>query len=397
MIKITRIIIVAAGKANRWNNYLGVAKHFIEIDGEPIIYRLVRLLRERNENDIHVVGLTKDYEIEGSKLYIPNINYKENADADKFLSSKELWSKDERTIVFYGDCYFTEKAIDTILNYQPKEWTLFCRPGKSMITGHKWGECFAQSFYPEHLEKHEENLHQIANLWKRGKIKRCGGWEHYRAMVGLNLTKHRMSTNYIEINDFTEDFDSANDYDLWIARYKKAKPSEVFHNLPEHKKVLHIGGYIGIEAPFYNDVTFVEPMPQYADYLRSNGFKVIEGAVGGKELYITSYDQASSILKPKQHKIREKIEVKEYQLSDIEEDFDMLVMDTQGSELQILKSGTLDNFKHIVLEASTNPRYENAGSKEEIENYLKNKWFEKINEFQHGKHDIYDLVFRRKK
>ena len=219
-----RAIIIAAGEATRWNNYTGVAKHFVKLCSEPILHRTVRLLHENNVDDIWVVGLTTDYKIEHSNLCVPTINYVENADADKFLSSKALWHTSDRTVVLYGDCYFSEKAMQTIVNSQNKDWTLFCRPTPSEITGTLYGECFAQSFYPEHLEMHEKNLHRIAELYKAGKLHRCGGWEHYRAMAGkedLELDTHLMSTNFVEINDWTEDFDVPADYDNWTRNRKK--------------------------------------------------------------------------------------------------------------------------------------------------------------------------------
>ncbi|GAG87713.1 unnamed protein product, partial [marine sediment metagenome] len=43
---VTHAIIIADGKGDRWNNYLGVAKHFIEIEGETIIERTIRLIKK---------------------------------------------------------------------------------------------------------------------------------------------------------------------------------------------------------------------------------------------------------------------------------------------------------------------------------------------------------------
>lgn len=214
-------ILICAGEGTRWNNYLGIPKHLIEIEGETLISRTVRLLNERGVNNINVVAKEKDpsYQPAGSKLFIARLNYEQNADADKFLSSKSLWSNEGRTIVLYGDCYFTDDAIDTILSHTRREWTLFCRPKYSQITGAKWPECFAQSFYPEHISKHEAALHKIARLYRDGVISRCGGWEHYRAVQGVadqDLEKNVMASGFVVIDDWTEDFDFPEDYDSWI-------------------------------------------------------------------------------------------------------------------------------------------------------------------------------------
>jgi hypothetical protein len=190
---------------------------------------------------------------------------------------------------------------------------------------------------------------------------------------------------------------NSNSIPSWLSEHEfnKAAPTEVFFNLPKHNNVLHIGGHLGREAEYYNDVTFVEPIPKYANYLREQGYKVIEGAVCGSELFLTAYDQASSVLEPTQHKVVGSIIVQSYTLADInDKTFDLLVIDAQGSELNILKSGPL-NFKHIIVEASKKPRYRDAASKVEIENFLQTVGYKKIQEFQHSKFDIYDMLFQK--
>lgn len=220
----TRAIIICAGEASRWDNYLNTPKHLITIEGERLLDRTVRLLNERGVKEVYVVvkRITKEYQTKGATQWVAKLNPEENVDADKFLSSKELWNPKGRTLVFYGDCYFTEEAMDTIVGFEKREWTLFCRPNASEITGTPWGECFAQSFYPEHLESHETSLHYIARLYKEKVITRCGGWEHYRAMTGRTGRKvrlpHVMTTNYVEIDDWTDDFDYPKDLDTWLER-----------------------------------------------------------------------------------------------------------------------------------------------------------------------------------
>lgn len=46
-----RIFILANGKATRWENYMGVDKQLIVIDGEPLLNRTVRLLKENETDD----------------------------------------------------------------------------------------------------------------------------------------------------------------------------------------------------------------------------------------------------------------------------------------------------------------------------------------------------------
>lgn len=224
-INKTKAIIVCGGEATRWKNHLNTPKHLITIENERILDRTTRLLKERGIEDILVVTKEYDerYNTPNSVQCVVDINYEKNADADKFLSSKHLWNTDGRTIVLYGDCYFTDEAIKTIVSFKKKEWTLFCRNTESNITGTPWGECFAISFYNESNEKFEDRLKYIAELHKTNIIKRCGAWEAYGAMVGREgkdvMRSHtKMLGNWVLINDFTEDFDSPEDYEEWLSR-----------------------------------------------------------------------------------------------------------------------------------------------------------------------------------
>ncbi len=220
----TKAIIICAGEATRWGDYLGTKKHLIEIEGERLLNRTVRLLKERGVEEIYIVvkEITDAYHVEGATQWKANLNPDANVDADKFLSSQELWNDDGRTLVFYGDCYFTDEAMDTIVNFTSREWTLFCRPNASKVTGTPWGECFAQSFYTDDIPRHRAALLRIARLYKDGVITRCGGWEHYRAILGRPDARirrpHVMGSNYVEIDDWTDDFDYPKDYDSWIEK-----------------------------------------------------------------------------------------------------------------------------------------------------------------------------------
>lgn len=221
-----RAIIIAAGDATRWANHLGTKKHLVKVNNEPIIYRTVRLLLERGVTDIFIVGPDEDeYKIHSTQLYIPEKNVT-NHGVDKFLNSESLWNKEERTIVFYGDVFFTDQAMDSIVNYTNKDWTLFCRFTGSVFTGSKFGECFAQSFYPSEIELHKEKLLFVAESVNKKHLKKSGGWEHYRAMNGVSgreLRQHLIYEKYFVIDDFTEDFDFPEDYDRFIQRWEAAK------------------------------------------------------------------------------------------------------------------------------------------------------------------------------
>lgn len=219
---MTTAIVIAAGEATRWAGHLGITrKHHIVVDGERIIDRTVRLARQYADT-VYVVARPGDdgYDVPGATRVDARLD-PGNGDADKFLSSAHLWSRDGRTVVIYGDCWFTEDAMARIFGETRREWLLFCRFGPSAVTGATSGECWAQSFWPEHIERHEQNLRRIAGLWRDGRLRRCGGWEHARAQGGASdheLRRHRRYPCMVEVSDATEDFDRPKDWDRWIAR-----------------------------------------------------------------------------------------------------------------------------------------------------------------------------------
>lgn len=210
-----RTLIIADGEGTRWGGHLGVPKHLAPFDGEPLIHRTIRQFSELG--DVYVVTSDSRYPIPPAVQYAPTHN-PDNFDADKFLNSQPLWNPDGRTVVAYGDVWFSDALVARISGFQKREWRLFARQKRSMITGTRWGECFAQSFWPEHHQEHYEALRKIVAAYGSGKIKRCGGWEHYQAMQGLPLGRHRVRGRFVEHDDWSDDFDYPEDYDRWHRR-----------------------------------------------------------------------------------------------------------------------------------------------------------------------------------
>lgn len=218
---MTTVIIICAGEATRWQDYTGTSKHLIAPEGERLIDRTVRLFCEAGAEQVYVVSKPGDrrYEVAGAERVDANLS-PANGDADKFLSSRHLWSTTGRTVVAYGDVWFEPDAVAEILADRD-DWTLYCRPGPSQVTGATSGECFAVAFHPQHHAEYEAALHRVAALWRAKVLKRCGGWETYRAVAGgpdVDLRRHRMYGRYVEIGGWVEDFDKPVDLVKWLER-----------------------------------------------------------------------------------------------------------------------------------------------------------------------------------
>lgn len=223
-----RMIVTCAGKQTRWGNYLDTPKHLLKIHGERLLDRTVRLIR-RFATDASVAIMALDdahaaaYDVAGTERFCP---VDDMADADAlerhyasphFMACRARWNAAGRTVVVLGDVFFTERAMQTICSDTTRGVRFYGREKASTITGTPWGELFAISFYPD---DHGPIVNASDELRERCETVR--GWQLYRHLNDLPLDAFPNviadNDRFVEINDFTDDFDFPNDYDTWITR-----------------------------------------------------------------------------------------------------------------------------------------------------------------------------------
>lgn len=218
---MTRAVIMAAGTGERWADYAGGPKHFLEIDGEQLLPRLVRQLRDKAE--IVVSGPPDPrYKLADAALWVPYAN-PANHEGDAHLGTVPVWDHEGRTILLFGDCWYSDAAMETILGYGGTDWRYFCRFEPSELTGKPWGEGWAWSFYPGSIPDILAAWQRVIGLVDSGVLWRCNGWEHYRAMCGLPdeqmpIDFHGDYGQATVIDDWTEDFDFPHDLDTYLER-----------------------------------------------------------------------------------------------------------------------------------------------------------------------------------
>lgn len=217
-----RAIILCAGESSRWQNYQGDPKHLIKIDGERLIDRTVRLIKQYSpQTEIIIVANDDRYKVEGTTLYKPELN-PDNLEADNWLSSMPLWSEG-KTFLMFGDIWFTDEAMQTIFGDTGEEWRVFGRESGSFITGKIWEEWFCISFYGKERVLLLGILNNLIEERKSGEIGKAGGWELYRSLKKTDSKNH-----FVVIDDFTEDFDFPKDYDEWLVRYEAHKQGQKY-------------------------------------------------------------------------------------------------------------------------------------------------------------------------
>lgn len=189
-----KYIIMADGKGTRWNNYHNIPKHLIEIGGETLLSRTVRLLRENDARaDIVITSHDPRYEVPGARRYEPQHNHLE---IDRF--TEELIEND--ACFLYGDTFYSEQVIKKIVQ-TPAEKLLFFGNERSIVAI----KVVDGALFRQHVNR-------VRELFLAGKIEKCIGWQVYQSFEGLPFGEKTIAADYILIQDGTEDFNSPEDY-----------------------------------------------------------------------------------------------------------------------------------------------------------------------------------------
>lgn len=190
-----KYIIMADGKGRRWNNFDNIPKHLIEINGETLLSRTVRLLKEFN-SDAEVIITSHDprYEVEGARRYEPRNNMLE---IDRF--TEELIEDD--ICFLYGDTYYSEKAMQTITTTEADD-LMFFGNGKAIV-----------AIKVKDASVFRYHVNRVRELFIKGEIRQCIGWQVYQSFLNLPFGEKKIVDKYVFINDNTKDFNDPKDLD----------------------------------------------------------------------------------------------------------------------------------------------------------------------------------------
>ncbi len=189
-----KYIIMADGKGTRWQNYNDIPKHLIEIGGETLLGRTVRLLGEMDAGaEVIITSHDPRYEFPGARRYEPRHNLLE---IDRF--TEELI--EDNICFLYGDTYYSEDAIATIANAEPEDILFF--GNERAIVAIKIADG----------EKFKYHVDRVRKLFLDGKIEKCIGWQVYQSFLGLAFGEKNIDAKFVLLKDGTEDFNSPEDY-----------------------------------------------------------------------------------------------------------------------------------------------------------------------------------------
>lgn len=133
--------------------------------------------------------------------------------------------------IYIGDVYYTEEAIDKILDYNASE-NIFIGNEVARNKAHQnWGEPFGWIIVDQ--KKFRKAIEKTKKLQDEGKLKRgyAISWELYRVYNKLDPNKMYIYDNtYLSINDDTIDIDDPKQIEELKAKVE-IKQSEVMNSV----------------------------------------------------------------------------------------------------------------------------------------------------------------------
>ena len=202
-----KYIIMAGGTYNGWD----MPKHLSEVNGEPIVARTIRLLRENGAKDIAISSLHPAFENFGVEVLKHENMYKEGA---KGTWLDGFYPMTVPVCYIFGDVVFSPEAIKKIVETETDQIEFFASAKPlPAIYPKRWAEPFA--FKVANTMRFFHAIEETAILAERGAFKREPiAWELWQVIKDTPLNKVDY-TNYTVINDYTCDIDEPEDVEMF--------------------------------------------------------------------------------------------------------------------------------------------------------------------------------------
>ena len=198
-----RYIIMCGGEYQKW----ATPRQLTVINGETIVARTIRLLREHGVGDIAISSNNPVFEQFG----VPVLQHENDYYARKYDDMDGYWCNafyptDEPTCYIFGDVVFSPSAIETIVNYQTDDIMLFGSRQPFAPEYPKWYiEPFA--FKVNDTQHLRDAIQKVKQFAKEGRFHRKPiAWELWNVVCGTD--PNQINPNYVAINDYTCDIDN---------------------------------------------------------------------------------------------------------------------------------------------------------------------------------------------
>lgn len=200
-----KYIIMCGGEYYRFET----PKHLSVVNGERLVDRTIRLLKENGITDIAISSNNSIFDSCGVPRLEHNNSFKLKKDKEEGYWLDAYYPVQEPVCYLYGDVYYSENAIKTIVNYKGIN-TLFGTSDALNKYHNNWGEPFA--YKVNDYKTFFRGIDAVKKLQDEGKTKRIPiTWELYRYLNGLDVNVQQITENYVCIDDETIDIDYPDD------------------------------------------------------------------------------------------------------------------------------------------------------------------------------------------
>jgi len=181
----------------------GIPRQLVCVNGERVLDRTIRLLRENGVDDIAITATDKAFR----SVEAEQIEYKQT---DPKVWVNCFYPMDKPVCYIFGDVFFSENAIRTIVETETDDIEFFASsPPFATNYTRQWAEPFA--FKVQNTKRFAECIEKVRAYTKQRKFRRDPiAWEVWQVIkdTPLNVIDYN---NYTAINDYTCDIDCEED------------------------------------------------------------------------------------------------------------------------------------------------------------------------------------------
>lgn len=200
-----KYIIMCGGKYDNFKT----PKQLTVINGERLVDRTIRLLKERGIEDIYVSSNDPRFDSCGVRRLEHHNSYKYVNGKVEGYWLDAYFPLNKPCVYLHGDVYYSEAAIDKIINLNPKVNTFIGNEIARNKEHKNWGEPFGWIVVDQ--KSFKKGIEIAKKLQDDGQLERgyAISWELYRVLNRLDPNKQYIKDNtYLSIDDETTDIDA---------------------------------------------------------------------------------------------------------------------------------------------------------------------------------------------
>lgn len=192
--------------------YMKTPKQLLKVKGERLVERTIRLLRENGIDNIFISSNDKRFDNLGIVRLEHENNYTLTPEGNTGYWLSAFFPTDEECTYLFGDVYYSDEAIKTIINAKTDTVLFFGSKNykDNPLYFKEWEEPFAYKVVNQHIFR---CCIEVCKEFKdKGLTNREPvSWELYRVLEGYDINTHIIGENYIAIDDYTTDIDKIED------------------------------------------------------------------------------------------------------------------------------------------------------------------------------------------